>query len=112
MKHAAACDVQKAGLSTLVLEAKDRVGGKTWSVTAAQGGIVDLGAAWINDTTQSCMLALAQKLCLDLVQQRAIGNDIHELADGTVKIVLYGGSRVAISSLELHHCGPFHVPCS
>jgi hypothetical protein len=46
----AACSVHAAGLSVVVLEAKDRVGGKTWSRPTFTGGTVDLGAAWINDT--------------------------------------------------------------
>lgn len=90
----AACDVHAAGLSVLVLEAKDRVGGKTWSWPTASGGTVDLGAAWINDTNQSKIFALAQRFDLETVKQRAHGNDLHQVPDGGVKIVPFGGSRV------------------
>src|SRR6201996_2089794 len=43
----AAYDVQKAGYSCLVVEARDRVGGKTFSVDPlGQEKYVDVGAAW------------------------------------------------------------------
>jgi len=70
----AAVDLHKAGLSVAVLEARDRVGGKTLSVAASHlGGNVDLGAAWINDTNQSEMYKLAREFGFDLVEQRATG---------------------------------------
>ena len=48
-----------------------------------QRGKIDLGAAWINDTTQHKMYALANKYRFDLVQQRTEGKSIFELEDGT-----------------------------
>jgi monoamine oxidase len=90
----AACDVHVAGLSVLVLEAKDRVGGKIWSRPTTTGGTVDLGAAWINDTNQSKMFALSQRFNLETIEQRAQGNDLHQVPDGSVKIVPFGASRV------------------
>ena len=90
----AACSVHAAGLSVLVLEAKGRVGGKTWSRPAITGGTVDLGAAWINDTNQSKMFALSQRFNLETITQRAEGNDLHQVPDGSVKIVPFGASRV------------------
>lgn len=41
----AAHDVQRAGFSCVVLEARDRVGGKTWSRPTEGGSVVDVGAA-------------------------------------------------------------------
>ncbi|RDW66794.1 amine oxidase-4 [Coleophoma crateriformis] len=71
----AAHDVQKAGLSCVVLEARDRVGGKTWSLPCANGkGVVDVGAAWINDTNQSKMFALTKRFGLETITQRTEGN--------------------------------------
>jgi monoamine oxidase len=90
----AACNVHAAGLSILVLEAKDRVGGKTWSRPTTTGGTVDLGAAWINDTNQSRMFALSQRFNLETIEQRAQGNDLHQVPDGSIKIVPFGASRV------------------
>lgn len=66
----AAYDLQRAGLRTIVLEARSRVGGKTWSVPTADGkSTIDLGAAWINDTNQSRMWALGQKFGMEYVVQ-------------------------------------------
>ncbi|KAH6716391.1 hypothetical protein BKA61DRAFT_603064 [Leptodontidium sp. MPI-SDFR-AT-0119] len=41
----AAVAIYEAGLTVLVLEAKDRVGGKTYSVSNGDKGVVELGAA-------------------------------------------------------------------
>ena len=50
----AARDILASGLSCIILEARDRVGGKTWSLPLPDGnGTVDLGAAWINDVNQT-----------------------------------------------------------
>jgi monoamine oxidase len=90
----AACNVHAAGFSVLILEAKDRAGGKTWSRPVATGGTVDLGAAWINDTNQSKMYALARRFGLQTITQRVQGNDLHQIPDGSIKIVPFGASRV------------------
>lgn len=87
----AAHEVQKAGLSYAVLEARDRVGGKTWSVDATdKGKFVDLGAAWINDTNQSEAIALARSLGLQLVVQNTTGNVVQQDIDGNVSTFSYG----------------------
>lgn len=87
----AATLIQQAGLSYAVLEARERVGGKTLSMSASsQGGRVDLGAAWINDTNQSEMYALAKQFNFDLIEQRATGMNIHQSADGKVSSMPYG----------------------
>jgi monoamine oxidase len=44
----AARDLLRAGHKVIVVEAKDRVGGRTWSVPFdAAGCLVDLGAEWV-----------------------------------------------------------------
>ncbi|KAK5209797.1 hypothetical protein LTR20_000719 [Exophiala xenobiotica] len=71
----AAYDLQKAGLKTIVLEARDRVGGKTWTVPTASGkGMIDLGGAWINDTNQSKMWALGQRFGMEYIVQTTQGD--------------------------------------
>ena len=73
----AAYSAQQAGLSTVVVEARDRVGGKTWSVPLASGrGCADLGAAWINDTTQPRVWSYAGKFGLKVVKQRLEGRAV------------------------------------
>ncbi len=89
----AAYDVQQAGLSCIVLEARDRVGGKTWSVPLASGkGVVDIGAAWINDTNQSFMYALTKRFGIQLLKQNTEGDCIFQDMDGTAHAFPYGTS--------------------
>ncbi len=89
----AALDVQQAGLSCIVLEARDRVGGKTWSVPLANGkGVVDIGAAWINETNQSHVYALANRFGIELLQQNTDGDCIFQDADGSTHAFPYGTS--------------------
>lgn len=71
----AATTASKAGHSVLVLEARDRVGGKTWSVPLASGrGSIEFGAAWINDTNQKRMWSYAQQFGLEMVKQNTEGD--------------------------------------
>lgn len=88
----AARDLQDAGISCVVLEANDRVGGKTLSLQSseASAGKVDVGAAWINDTNQSHMYKLARRFGFDLKIQRATGFSIAQKEDGSVEKLPYG----------------------
>lgn len=43
----AARRLHEAGRDVVVLEARDRVGGRTWTVEAADGTLVDLGGQWV-----------------------------------------------------------------
>lgn len=88
----AARDVVAAGLSCVVLEGRDRVGGKTWSVPLAPGGeaMVDLGAAWINDTNQSRVYGLARQFGAELIEQNTDGDAVLQNFDGTCWPFPYG----------------------
>ncbi|KAH7410919.1 hypothetical protein BKA64DRAFT_772306 [Cadophora sp. MPI-SDFR-AT-0126] len=86
----AAVALHEAGMSVMILEAKDRIGGKTYSVSNGDKGVVELGAAWINDTNQSEMWALAQRYGFETVVQRAEGLDCVQSGDGSVKTQPYG----------------------
>ncbi|KAM0283257.1 hypothetical protein ACHAQH_002551 [Verticillium albo-atrum] len=78
----AAYSAQQAGLSVAVLEARDRVGGKTWTVPLASGrGVADLGAAWINDQLQPRVWAYVQQLGLQVVRQRLVGKAIMQSSE-------------------------------
>lgn len=93
----AATEVQRAGLSCIVLEAMDRVGGKTCSVPASsQGGLVELGAAWINDTSQFYMYALAKKFGFELEEQRHKGLSLFEDSKGKTHSVAYGNEYLNV----------------
>lgn len=98
----AALDIQEAGLSCIVLEARNRVGGKTWSVPLANGkGTVDIGAAWINDTNQSHVYALTKRFGIELVQQNTDGDCIFHDADGSTHAFPYGTSPKVTSMPSL-----------
>jgi len=43
----AAISIADAGVDVTVLEARERVGGRVWSMTLTNGAIVELGAEWI-----------------------------------------------------------------
>lgn len=109
----AAREVIRAGLSCIVLEARDRVGGRTYTHKLDKG-IIDLGAAWINDTNQSQMFALVEEFKLELVEQNTTGNAVLLDEDGSAKPFPYG-ELPPVSSVYLfspvHHCfltlGPY-----
>jgi monoamine oxidase len=89
----AAYDVQQAGLSCVVLEARDRVGGKTWTVPLASGkGCVDIGAAWTNDTNQTHIYALTKRFGIELVKQNTEGDCIFQALNGATHAFPYGTS--------------------
>ncbi|MGI9058256.1 MAG: flavin monoamine oxidase family protein [Ktedonobacteraceae bacterium] len=48
-----------SGVDVIVLEARDRVGGRTYTVSASDGTLLDLGGQWVGPT-QHRIAALAQ----------------------------------------------------
>lgn len=76
----AALSLKQAGLSVKVLEARDRVGGKSWSVPLASGrGVADLGAAWINDIKQRRITSFVRRFNLRTEAQRLAGTAVMQL---------------------------------
>jgi len=94
----AAVDLQAAGFRTLVVEATDRVGGRTFSVKSSPGGSgkVDLGGAWINDTYQSRIWALVKKYGIETERQSREGYNLRVNADGSVDVYPFGQLTVSI----------------
>ncbi|OTA85280.1 hypothetical protein M434DRAFT_36162 [Hypoxylon sp. CO27-5] len=82
----AAVNIQAAGFSCLVLEANDRVGGKTLSIKSSSkpAGVNDVGAAWVNDTNQAEIWKLFEKYNVGPVIQRATGTSFRQSEDGSV----------------------------
>lgn len=79
---AAARKLQAAGKRVIVLEARDRVGGRSYSVSLG-GSPVDLGGQWIGPT-QDRVIALARGLGLATFPQHHAGKRLLEL-DGKIK---------------------------
>ncbi|WP_420147334.1 flavin monoamine oxidase family protein, partial [Spirosoma sp.] len=52
--------LQKAGKNVLLLEARDRVGGRVWTQRFDDGSYVDLGGAWVGPT-QDRLYTLARE---------------------------------------------------
>ena len=87
----AAYSAQKAGLSVVIVEARDRVGGKVWSVPlASKRGVADLGAAWINDSLQKRVWTYVQQFGLKVVKQRLVGQAVMQDEKGERIVFPFG----------------------
>ena len=88
----AARELLAANVSVLVLEARDRVGGRLLNHTLANGTVVEVGGQWVGPT-QDRVLALAEELGVGLFPTYLEGE--HFLAiDGAVKC--YGEEAFAL----------------
>lgn len=82
----AAYDSQQAGLKTILLEAKDALGGRSRTQKLESGpGVIELGATWINNNTQPEVYALTELFGLDTIVQYIEGDQIFQGADGQVQ---------------------------
>lgn len=63
----AALDLADHGLDVVVVEARDRVGGRVWSHRLANGEIVELGGEWISDAHHH-VIDLAHRLGLSTIE--------------------------------------------
>jgi monoamine oxidase len=97
----AARDLARAGREVVVLEARDRVGGRIWSMEC-HGHRIDVGGAWIGPS-QDAVLALAREL--DVKTHRthahgekvlAIGSDVRRYRGDTPRL-----NPIALASLGL-----------
>src|SRR5215208_2080809 len=79
----AARDVQAQGLSAVVLEARDRVGGRTLNEEIGDGKVVEVGGQWIGPT-QERIAALARDLGVETFPTYTAGEDIIEF-DGRLR---------------------------
>ncbi|EXJ62845.1 hypothetical protein A1O7_03286 [Cladophialophora yegresii CBS 114405] len=101
----AACTVHQAGLSYVVLEARDRVGGRTLTARSSTGTAkAELGAAWINDTNQSRMWALAEELGLHTFVQNTDGDVVVQDFDGSLVKFPYGEAPKYPSDQDTESC--------
>lgn len=89
----AARELKKAGLSVAVLEARGRVGGRTWTDTI-DGAMLEIGGQWVSPD-QTELLALLDDLGLKTYSRYRDGKSVYIGADG--KRTLYTGESFPVS---------------
>ena len=76
----AARRVAKAGRSVLVLEARDRVGGRVLNHTLRSGAVIESGGAFVGPT-QDHLLALAKELNVKTFKEYYTGDNVYVSGD-------------------------------
>ncbi|PSS44121.1 flavin monoamine oxidase family protein [Arthrobacter woluwensis] len=89
----AARRLKKAGLSVAVLEARDRVGGRTWTDTI-DGAMLEIGGQWVSPD-QTALMELLDELGLEMYSRYREGESIYLGADG--KLSRYTGASFPVS---------------
>jgi putrescine oxidase len=77
----AAYELTKAGLSVAVVEARDRVGGRTWNNTI-DGAWLELGGQWVSPD-QTALIGLLGELGLGTYSRYRDGDSVYVAPDGT-----------------------------
>ena len=90
----AARALKRAGLTVAVLEARDRVGGRTWTDTV-DGAMLEIGGQWVSPD-QTALLALLDELGLETYSRYRDGESVYIGADGTP--VRYTGESFPVSA--------------
>src|SRR6266702_2360451 len=62
----AAHALKDSGLSVIVLEARDRVGGRAHTIQAAPGITFDLGCGWLHSADQNTFVEIAERLNFEI----------------------------------------------
>ena len=66
----AAHALKNSGLSTIVLEARDRVGGRAHTILAAPDILFDVGCGWLHSADQNSFVAIAEQLNFEVDKTR------------------------------------------
>src|ERR1700732_4053790 len=66
----AARALENSGLSVIVLEARDRVGGRGHTVMAAPGITFDLGCGWLHSADRNSFVKIAERLNFEIDKTR------------------------------------------
>jgi monoamine oxidase len=66
----AAHALRNSGLSTLMLEARDRVGGRAHTIVAAPDIAFDLGCGWLHSADKNSFVEIAQRLNIEIDKTR------------------------------------------
>ena len=97
----AARELRKAGRRVIVLEAQERVGGRTLNHTFADGTVVEVGGQWVGPT-QDRLIALAAELGIDSYPSWDEGEHLIELG-GMLK--RYSDERFGLTLPTLANLG-------
>src|SRR5260221_2189948 len=62
----AAHALKDSGLSVIVMEARDRAGGRAHTIEAAPGITFDLGCGWLHSADQNSFVAIAEQLGFEI----------------------------------------------
>lgn len=73
----AAREIMRAGRSVVVLEARDRVGGRTLNVPIGDGYVTEMGGQWSGPYVDRYLLQLAHELGIDHFPTYNTGNNIY-----------------------------------
>ncbi len=76
----AAHELTKAGLSVAVVEARDRVGGRTWT-NDIDGATLEIGGQWVSPD-QTALLGLLDELGLETFERYREGSSVYVGPDG------------------------------
>jgi monoamine oxidase len=93
----AARDLRRAGRSAIVLEARDRVGGRLLNADIGGGKVVEVGGQWAGPT-QTRVVALARELGVETFPTHAQGENLVEWRS---RLVRYRGAIPRINAAVL-----------
>ena len=94
---AAARALRRSGCEVVVLEARDRVGGRTLNQPIGDGKVVELGAQWVGPT-QDRILALIGELGLERFPSHSRGENLFERGG---ELTRYEGTIPKVNPLAL-----------
>ncbi|WP_461635299.1 flavin monoamine oxidase family protein, partial [Glutamicibacter soli] len=83
----AAYELVKAGKSVAVLEARDRVGGRTWTDTM-DGATIEIGGQWISPD-QTGLYSLIEELGIETFERYKQGKSVYRTEAG--EAIIYEG---------------------
>ena len=66
----AANALKNSGLSTIVLEARDRAGGRAHTIEPAPGIVFDLGCGWLHSADENSFVEIAGQLDFEIDKTR------------------------------------------